>query len=361
VRALPRRSRWALGLAAAFLFALPLNVLLGFGSQVTSSNAAVRGYVTEIGSRIDGLVSYVNVDVGDPVSAGQVLIQLEDRALLARVEEARAEVAGLERTIAAERAAVELEGGQAAAQGREAAAQIEAARANAEAWRIEATEARRLHELQADLNARGGFVAAETLRAAESRWRTADARLAEAEASAVAMERSAEARSRQSRDATTIRDRRVSVLEAELDAAKARLAGAEADLASAAIRAPADGAIVRRIVQPGGAVEAGQPVISMWLGDDLWVESWISEEELGAVHIGSEATVMFHALPGREFSGRVERIGLATDLEIPEADVPQPRSARMRGAPVVSVRVRLDERPPDLLPGLSAVVSIVRG
>ena len=98
----------------------------------------------------------------------------------------------------------------------------------------------------------------------------------------------------------------------------------------------------------------------MWLGDDLWVESWIEEEELGSVHVGNEATVIFHALPGREFSGRVERIGLATDLEIPEADVPQPRFTRMRGAPVVSVRIRLDDKPPDLLPGLSAVVAIHR-
>jgi multidrug resistance efflux pump len=98
----------------------------------------------------------------------------------------------------------------------------------------------------------------------------------------------------------------------------------------------------------------------MWLGDDLWVESWIDEEELGSVRVGSEATVTFHALPGQEFSGTVERIGLATDLEIPEEEVPQPRFSRMRGAPVVGVRIRLDDQPSNLMPGLSAVVAIRR-
>jgi multidrug resistance efflux pump len=331
---------------------------MGFRSSVTSNNAAVRGYVTEIGTRIDGLVASVAVDVGDEVENSQVLVQLEDRALRAQVEEMRAQVAALEGTIAAESTAVELESAQIIRQRAESDAQIAAARANAEAWRIEATEARRSHEVQSQLAARGGFVAAETLRGAESAARTAEARLQEAQANATAMERSAVGRTSGARDAVTIRRSRIAVLEADLRAAQARLSRAEADLESAAIRAPSDGAIVRRIVQPGGAIEAGQPVISMWLGDDLWVESWIDEEQLGSIRVGNQATVTFHALPGREFTGRVERIGLATDLEIPDEEVPQPRFTRMRGAPVVSVRIRLDEQPADLLPGLSAVVSI---
>ena len=38
-----------------------------------------------------------------------------------------------------------------------------------------------------------------------------------------------------------------------------------------------------------------------------------------------------------EFTGVVETIGLATDLEIPDSEVPQPRYARMSAAPVVGV------------------------
>jgi multidrug resistance efflux pump len=355
---MPLWSRWAVGGAAALAVVMPINVLLGYRSHVTSSNAAVRGYVTEIGTRIDGIVASVAVDVGDRVTASQVLVQLDDRTLRAQVDEVRAQVAALEGTIASERTAVELDNAQIQRQQGESAAQIAAARANAEAWRIEAAEAVRNHELQTQLSARGGFVAAETLRGAESAARSAQARLQEAEANATAIERSTDGRTRGARDAVTIRRSRIAVLEADLRAAQARLARAEADLESAAIRAPSEGAIVRRIVQPGGAIEAGQPVISMWLGDDLWVESWVDEEELGSIGVGSEATVTFHALPGEEFSGTVERIGLATDLEIPQDEVPQPRFSRMRGAPVVSVRIRLDERPVDLLPGLSAVVAI---
>ena len=66
----------------------------------------------------------------------------------------------------------------------------------------------------------------------------------------------------------------------------------------------------------------------------------------------------FHSLPGREFTGVVDNIGITTDLEVPAADVPKPRSSRMRSAPVVGLRIRLEEPPPELVPGLSAVVAI---
>jgi hypothetical protein len=38
--------------------------------------------------------------------------------------------------------------------------------------------------------------------------------------------------------------------------------------------------------------------------------------------------------------------------------MPHPRFARMRAAPVIGVRIRLDEPPPNLVPGLSAMVAI---
>jgi membrane fusion protein (multidrug efflux system) len=140
--------------------------------------------------------------------------------------------------------------------------------------------------------------------------------------------------------------------------AQARLERAEADLDSASIRAPEDGSIVRRIVQPGGSVEAGQPIIVMRLGHDVWIEAWVDEDDIGFVRLGSIATVTFHSLPGREFTGVVDNIGLTTDLEVPAADVPKPRSSRMRSAPVVGLRIRLEKPPPELVPGLSAVVAI---
>jgi multidrug resistance efflux pump len=313
-----------------------------------------------LGSRLNGIVERVYVDVGDRVRTGDVLAQLQARHLEADVHEAQAEIGGLETTIEVERQAIELERKQLVQQRAESQANVDVAEAQARAARVDLDEATRAYELRESLHSNDGAVSIEDVRAADSVRRGAQARLDEAQANAVAA-RSARDRVLLADEALTIREQRIGVLEADLLRAQARLARTEADLEGTVIRAPEDGAILRRIVQPGGSVEVGQPILSMWLGRDLWVDAWIDEEDIGAVRIGSAATVTFHSLGGREFEGLVDKIGLATDLEIPESEVPQPRGERMRGAPVVGVRIRLIDPPVELLPGLSATVAIEKG
>ena len=111
-------------------------------------------------------------------------------------------------------------------------------------------------------------------------------------------------------------------------------------------------------VEPGGATVTGQPVISIWIGEEVWVEAWVDENALGDLAVGGKATVTFPSYPDLEFSGVVERIGVSTDFELPDSEVPQPRNERMRAAPVIGVRIRLDETEHELFPGLSAIVGI---
>lgn len=277
-----RHLRWGL-VAAGVALAVTLLLWMQYRSgYVTSTNAAVRGHVSEMGSRINGRVAAVTVDAGDVVEAGQVLVQLEDQHLVAELEVARAQVA--------------------------------AARAYAELARI-------TYGLNRQLVSLNGATRVELNRSDSERR----------------------------------------VREAELLAAQARVSRAEAELESAAIRAPQRGAVVRRIVQPGAAVEAGKPAIALWLGDELWVEAWIDEDDLGFVRQGSRATVTLNAFPGREFAGVVDRVGLATDLEQPDSALPHPRFARMRSAPVLGIRIRLADPPQHLVPGLSARVAIKKG
>ena len=356
-RVLRTARRWMIP-AILVALAIPIVILARYHTlNVTSKNAAVRGHVAELGSRLTGLVTKVEVDVGDRVKAGQLLVQFEDRHLRAEVQEARAVVEGLERTLGVERLNVTHERRRVAQQENEADAKVRASEAQTAAARVQADEAKREFDVRQNLFSRDGVVSQDDVRNAEARQRTTAARLDEARANSAAA-KSAGASVRLAADAVGIQEQRLGVLEAELEQAKARLARAEANLDGAALKAPEDGAIVRRIVQPGGSVEAGQPIISMWLGDDVWIEAWIDEDDIGSVSLGSVANVRFHSFPGREFRGVVDKIGLATDLELPDSAVPQPRFSRMRSAPVVGVRIRLEDPPLELVPGLSALVAI---
>jgi membrane fusion protein (multidrug efflux system) len=149
-------------------------------------------------------------------------------------------------------------------------------------------------------------------------------------------------------------------LSSEINAAKAKLSRVLADLDSTVIRAPADGAIVRWLINSGGSVRVGNPMVHMVMGSDIWVEAWIDEDELEDVQIGSTAMVTFPSLPGKQFEGVIERTGVTTDIEEPTVAVPEPRNNRMRGAPIIALIIKMSHPPKLLLPGLSAVVDINR-
>jgi membrane fusion protein (multidrug efflux system) len=357
VRLQKRHAVPAAVLAVLALLLAPVVAWLHYQStHVTSTNAAVRGHIAELGTPLAGLVAAVEVDAGDRVAAGQVLLRLDDRTFRAEMHEAAADLEGLRRKLEVERDAIAHELLRIAQQEQEALANVAAARAQTSAADSQAQNARRQHEARQSLVERGA-ISSQDLLNAETGAVTARALAQEARARFQAAQ-SAEESARLARDGLAIRERGIGVLEADVQRAQARLARAQAELESVAIRAPEKGGILRRIVQPGASVEIGQPVMSMWLGEEVWVDAWIEEDDIAAVRVGSPASVSLRSLPDRELAGVVDKIGLATDFEMPSSDVPQPRFTRMRGAPVVGIRVRLDDPPEDLVPGLSAIVAI---
>lgn len=360
-QAAPRRrhSAWMIACAVFVLVATPIGLWLNYQSDyVMSRNAMVRSQLAQIGARLQGVVTSIEAEEGERVSAGQILARLEDRHIRADAQQAQAELEGLKRELEVERSAIIHEEQQLENRLREATAKVNSAAADLEAAQSRADDARAAHEVRLSLWG-AGFVSREAVRDAQAKSSTADALVkgahAEREAARVAAKRA-------QLDAAglAIRKQRIGVLEAGVMRAQARLAAAQANLEATLIRAPADGAVVRRIVEPGGSVDIGSPILSFWIGKDVWVEAWLDEDDIGEVKIGSAARVTLQSFPGREFHGTVDKIGLTTDYEMPASEVPQPRSVRMRGAPVVGVSIRLENPPRELLPGLSAVVGIRR-
>lgn len=352
-----RHFGWIIACVVIVLIATPIVLWIHYQSDyVMSRNAMVRGQLAEIGARFQGVVTRIEVDEGQRVTAGQILARLEDRHIRADAQQAQAELDGLERELEVERFSILHEERRLQNQLQEATANLAASEAAVEAARSRADDAQGLYEARKSVLATGA-VSGESVRDAHAKSRTANA-LAKGARAEHAAAQAAEQRARLDADGLAIRRQRIGVLEAGVSRAQARLAAAQANLESALIRAPADGAVVRRIVEPGGSVDIGAPILSLWVGDDVWVEAWLDEDDIAEVKIGSTARVTLQSFPEREFTGKVDKIGLTTDFEMPASEVPQPRFTRMRGAPVVGVGIRLENPPAELLPGLSAVVGI---
>ncbi len=355
-----RRRRTALiGLATLAGVAALAPVLLWAhyrSTHVISRDAVVRGHIAEVGARLEGIIASVEVEAGDRVRAGQVVARLHDHHFRARSEEARSKLEKATRELHVERLAIANERRRLESTLHRASAGLSAAAAAVRAAESRVAGAHRRMELQRTMAARG-LVSEEQLRQAETEHRTATALLSASRAEQTAAAASEELAHVDSAG-LSVREERISVLESEIAAFRAELALADVNLDGAIIRAPGDGAVVRRIVEPGSSTVVGAPILSIWVGDQTWVEAWIDERQLAHIEVGGRATVTFSSHRDREFSGVVESIGVSTDFELPDSDVPQPRRERMRDAPVIAIRIRLDDPTTDLRPGLSAVVGI---
>ncbi len=326
--------------------------------HIVTRDAAVSGRMTEVGPRIAGQVARVEVREGQRVTAGQILASLADEPLRARLAEARADVVRAEETLAVERLAIDQERRRLGAELDRRRVEIEAAEASvvvAESYlprwsnEFERTEqmvekravsANRLDQVRASRDA------AEATRALQlGRQHLAETRHTVAQIDL---------------EGVDVLEANLKVLEAEVEMARAAVRVAEAELASTVLRAPGDGLVGSITRGPSASVRVGQPILSLWLDEELWVDAWIDEAELGDVHMNSEAFVSLDAHPGEVFEGRVDAI-----VVVPP-DATRERAQSSSSSPILAsrarirTRIRFDARDLHVIPGLSAVVGIER-
>jgi RND family efflux transporter MFP subunit len=96
--------------------------------------------------------------------------------------------------------------------------------------------------------------------------------------------------------------------------ARAQLQAAQFNARHAVIRAPRDGRVLQRLLEPHEPAAPGQPVLVVSndrSGEVLKVQ--LPDRDYVNVHVGDAARLSFDALPGRSFSGRVSQRAAAAD------------------------------------------------
>lgn len=88
---------------------------------------------------------------------------------------------------------------------------------------------------------------------------------------------------------------------------------ARKNLTEAKLVAPINGFVVRRMVEPGVMVGAGQPVFEIAALDPIEVNVGVPETEVNLVKVGQSATLTVPALQGRTFQGMVKLVNVSAD------------------------------------------------
>lgn len=103
--------------------------------------------------------------------------------------------------------------------------------------------------------------------------------------------------------------------ESALEVAQSQLEIAEFNFKHARILAPADGQILKKIVETDELIGAGHPVLLFGSQDGAWrLRIGVADQDMVRLAIGDSAQLAFDAYPGQRFEGRVSEIAGAPDM-----------------------------------------------
>jgi membrane fusion protein (multidrug efflux system) len=270
-----RRRRLLTWLALAVVAGVLLYggyVLLFGGKTVSTDNAYVGADVAPVSPLTSGPVAKVLVRETEIVKTGQPLVLLDDADARIAVAQALAAYGQAERRVHG------YEANDAALAGQVSAREADIAKAQSDLDRAR-TDLSRREALSAS-----GAVSGDELTNANNRFAEARAEVAQA----VAARRAAQG----NREANRVLIAGVDVANnPEVAAARARLDAAELALDRTVIRAPIDGEVSKKQVEPGQQAQVGVAIMSIVPTTDAFVDANFKEVQLEKVRAGQPVTL----------------------------------------------------------------------
>ena len=156
---------------------------------------------------------------------------------------------------------------------------------------------------------------------------------------------------------------------AQVSTSKAKLNVVQVQLQNAKITSPMSGVVAKRWVLPGDVVQPGQPILTIYDLENIWITANFEETKLSSIRLKDPAVISVDAYPGIKFEGKVVLIGAAAASQF---SLIPPNNASGNFTKVtqrIPIRISIEKPHPGgkydpaiLLPGMSVQVKIrIRG
>ena len=334
-------------------------VLVWFGLQFyhlltyeETDNAQIEGDIVPIRTSVAGYIANVNFLDNQPVHKGQVLLQIDDRDLRAKVLQAEAalENAKAARLQTGSNLAASTTGVNATQFSADAMQQnIEVAKAKL--WKAEADYARvkKLVALQG--------ATPQQMDAAEAERRVAVSQLELAEKQFQSSKKQTSVSSFQAQGVKV----QQMIADAMIKQREAELALAKSQLDYATITAPYNGVVSKKSVEPGQYLQPGQLTCSIIGSDSVWLVANFKETQIHNMKIGQQALVLVDAWPGKKFSGKITSFSGGTGAKFSLLPPDNATGNFVKVTQRIPVRILLDDSSAAghyLAPGMNVTVTV---
>ena len=244
-------------------------------------SGTVEAREVDLSFRVSGHIEQLKVDEGDKVAESDIVAQLDPHDFQLLLQQAVA-------TADAARAALDsLKAGARKQEIRVAQADLQKARAQLDFARSEVKRVSSLIPQQ--------LASEQQLEQEQLKYKVADSTVEQARQRLMLLEEGT-------------RQEDIERADKEYAAKMEITAQAQQQLSYTDLVSPVAGMITVRLKEAGEMVIAGQPVLRVAELSRPWVRGYLSETDLGRVHLGQAVKIRVDGLPGKDFNGRLSFI-----------------------------------------------------
>ncbi|OFS73420.1 transporter [Pseudomonas sp. HMSC08G10] len=258
----------------------------------STDNAYVQGEITRISSQLGARIDNVLVEDNQHVTKGELVVHLERADFELAVERARAALATREAEREQAQSRLTQQGSLIAA----GQAQVAANQATFNRSQLDLNRAQALRK--------PGFVSEERVTTLSAESHVARSQVDKAQADLQSQ-----------RQQVNTLSAGLKRLDAQIANARTDLAQAELNLSRCEIRAPISGTIGQRNARNGQVVQAGAYLLSIVPDEDIWVQANFKETQIGRMHPGQRAELVFDSYPDTPIEGKVDSLFAASGAQ----------------------------------------------
>lgn len=282
--------------------AVVIPVYVHISAYESTDNAHIDGQIVPVASRVAGHIAQVFVTDNQPVTTGELLLELDPIDFQVRLNTAQAMLQNAEALVDAaksHKAEVSTQLALAKATLAQARAELVAIEADYQQSAADLTRYRKLaagntiSPQQLDHAATSERMAAAQLEAGRSKVTTQQTLIQKAEAAIMAAE-------------DNIRQ-----TQAQVAARQSQLKQAALDLSYTKILAASDGFVTKKNVEAGAFIQAGQSLMAI-VSPQVWVTANFKETQLTHMRPGQPVQISVDTFPGVTFLGHIQSIQRGT-------------------------------------------------
>ena len=323
---------------------------------VAISDARIASNVIVISSNRSGWITEFTVGGGDHILAGDLLVQIDDRAAKLAMKE-------IDIQILTKQAEIERAGSERAMVSEEQASRLATQKAVLESARANANKADAALQLAQSNFERSSKLLKKQL-VSKRQWEEDELELSRAlenqqQAKSELLQESSELRKAKAQMMSVeLLERKIAIMEQDLERLRVKREQFALDVEDRQIRSPINAVIDKTFGHTGEFISPGRRLVMLHDPSDIWINANIKETELRHVKPGMTAEVSIDAYPDQSFQATVKSIDSATTSEFALLPNPNPSGNFTKVTQRLRIKLAIEQQQELFKPGMMVEVAI---